>query len=113
MISINDSFDGSSIALRVGEMIEITLTENASTGYRWTAPADRHLDVGDVLREVQTEPAGQNFRPGMPGVRRFHFEALGAGNTELQLEYRRPWAASAMAVRTFRLRVEVRAADGS
>jgi inhibitor of cysteine peptidase len=110
MISIDDSFDGRSITLSVGEMIEVTLTENASTGYRWAAPVDRHLDGDDVLREVQREPEAQDLRPGTPGVRRFHFEALSAGSTELHLEYRRSWESSAKVARTFQLRIKVRAA---
>ena len=113
MISIDDSFNERAVAVRAGETIEVTLAENASTGYRWIVSSDRGSRLDDALREVGQTAQAEGTRPGMPGVRCFRFEALAAGYAELQLEYRRTWEMAAEPARTFRLRVEVRAVDGS
>ena len=107
MIQVDDSFDGRSVVVHAGEMIEVTLAENASTGYRWSLPPARRSKWSPTLRELEEVAEARGTRPGMPGVRRLYFEAAVEGNAELELEYRRSWQTSAKPARTFRLRVEV------
>lgn len=109
MIQLDDSFDGRSIVVDTGELIELALTENASTGYRWIFSSERSSKWSPALRMVEEATQAQATRPGLAGVRRLIFEATVAGSAELELEYRRPWEASGSPARTFRLRVEVRA----
>jgi predicted secreted protein len=108
MVQIDDSFDGRSIAVHTGDVIEITLAENASTGYRWTLPPTSTSGWSPTLRQIEQTVETQSTRPGMPGVRRLYFEAAAAGDAELELEYRRSWETSAKPARTFRLRIKIR-----
>jgi inhibitor of cysteine peptidase len=110
MPALDESFNGRSVTLRVGEGIEIALAENASSGFRWGPPPGRPATSSPILREVDETFAAPGRRPGMPGVRSFRFAALAPGSADLELEYRRAWQASAPAARGFRLRVEVLAA---
>jgi inhibitor of cysteine peptidase len=107
MIQVDDSFDGRLVELKVGEMIEITLNENVSTGYRWILPLKLRSKWRPTLRQVKETPQARSTQPGTPGVRCLYFEALREGKGEVQLEYRRSWEALAKAARTFRLRFEV------
>lgn len=107
MRALDESFDGRSVTLRVGEGVEIALAENASTGFRWGPPPGRPATSSPILREVDEIFAAPGQRPGMPGVRSFRFETVAPGSADLELEYRRAWQASAPAARRFRLRVEV------
>jgi predicted secreted protein len=107
MIRIDESFDGRTIAIRVGEIVEIALAENASTGYRWdfSSVRERWASTLHVLEESAGVP---DTRPGIPGTRRLVLEALVPGKAELEFEYRRPWQRSSPAARTFRVVIEVR-----
>jgi predicted secreted protein len=114
MIELDESFDGRSVTLRVGDRIELALAENASTGYRWSPPSGRDSAGSSALREIDETFAAPGQRPGMPGapgIRHLYFEAVTAGSADLELEYRRSWQPSAQAARTFRLRIEVLAED--
>ena len=103
MITVDDSSNGQEVVLHAGEVLKISLSQNASTGYSWTV----HVKP-EILRESQGEstdaPKGP---PGSPGVRYFYFEAVGQGSGELDLEYRRSWENAAQPARTFKLRVRV------
>lgn len=114
MIQLDESFDGRTVTVRVGERIELALAENASTGYRWSARPARSLASSPALREIDetfAAPGQRSGMPGAPGIRRFCFEAVTAGSADLEFEYRRAWQPSAQAARTFHLRVEVLAAE--
>ena len=114
MMQLDESFDGRSVTLRVGERIELALAENASTGYRWRPAPARRSAWGPALRAIDetfAAPGQRPEKPGAPGIRRLYFEAVTAGSADLELEYRRSWQPSAQAARTFRLRIEVLAED--
>ena len=104
MIAVDDSSNGREVILHIGQVLKISLNENASTGYRWTVPVKP-----EILRESEGEttdaPKGP---PGKAGVRHFYFEAVRLGSGELEMEYRRNWEHAATPARTFKLRVQVR-----
>ena len=103
MIAIDDSSNGREVVLHPGQVLKITLNENASTGFKWTVPVKPN-----VLRESEGEtteaPKGP---PGKAGVRHFYFEAVAKGSGELEMEYRRNWEDASSPARTFKLRVQV------
>jgi inhibitor of cysteine peptidase len=103
MIAVDDSSNGHEVVLHAGEVLKISLSQNASTGYSWTV----HVKP-EILRESQGEsPDPPKGPPGSPGVRHFYFEALGQGSGELELEYRRSWEQGVQPARMFKLRVQV------
>lgn len=110
MIQLDESFDGRTVTLRVGDRMELALAESASTGYRWRPAPSPRLASSPALREIDESFAAPDKRPAMPGasgIRYIYFEAVGAGNADLEFEYRRAWQASTPAARSFRLRVEI------
>ena len=84
--------DGAPVAMRVGQVLEIALMANASTGYQWEFTAD-----GAPVLSRTTGPATpppMDTQPPMPGassIARWWFRADKAGDTTVRLVYRRPW----------------------
>ena len=108
MIRLDESFDGGSVTLRVGQRIDLALAENASTGYRWHPARPCPPVASPALREIAEAFAAPGRQmPGASGIRLIYFEAVSAGNADLEFEYRRAWQAPA--ARSFRLRVEIHA----
>lgn len=107
-MQIDDSYHGREVSLQVGDTLAITLSENLSTGFRWTIPPELRPRFGNVLRESEEKAQGEAAPPGKPGSRTLLFEAVAAGTGELELHYRRPWETGAAPARTFQLRVQVR-----
>jgi len=111
IVQADHSFDGRQIELHVGEALEVSLSENASTGFRWiTSPESAHK-FEKILQEGKPSAEGTGGLPGKPGVRRFYFEAIGPGKVGLELHYRRPWEADKPPARKFKLRIRVRPAS--
>jgi inhibitor of cysteine peptidase len=111
MVHVNDSFNGRQIELHVGETLEISLSENASTGFQWiTAPESAHK-LDRILHQAESAVKGADNPLGKPGVRRFYFEAFEPGAVELELDYRRPWETAKPPARKFKLHIRVRSAS--
>jgi predicted secreted protein len=110
MIQVDESFDGREVVLHSNEMLEVRLSENAATGYRWGMPPDLNANWATTLRETGDTLESPGPTPGKPGTRVLRFEAIQPGKAELVLEYRRSWEDSAKPARSFRLRVKVEAA---
>lgn len=105
-VRVSERFDGRSVQLVRGQDLLLTLPSNPTTGYGWQVGA---LDPG-VLKESQV-PQQILGRGGLgaAGVTQFRFQAVGAGRTTLQLNYRRGFeAASIPPVKRFTLQVLVR-----
>lgn len=101
-ITVTEHDDGGRIQVRVGDLIELRLPENASTGYRWTLD---HLDarlfeVGDTGAEY---PEG---RIGSGGQVSFHITIVAAGNGTLALRCWRPWEGESGVLKRFAVEVD-------
>jgi inhibitor of cysteine peptidase len=84
---LTDADSGSEVAVSVGDLIEVSLEENPSTGYRWevvSPPAMIELTDDDYL-EPDTDAVGA------PGTRELRFEATAEEAGILRLEYIRPF----------------------
>jgi len=72
-----------------GETFQVMLPGNATTGFRWEfTPAPANTDMVELVSstyEASTKSAGA------PGLHKFQFLALRAGQTELIFAYRRSW----------------------
>lgn len=101
---ITEADAGRSIAARVGDLLEITLPGNQTTGFQW--------DVEDVNSTI-LQPSGEpEFEPpssavGRAGQISLRFAAVGAGQTELKLVYQRPFEKDVLPARTFEITVTV------
>jgi inhibitor of cysteine peptidase len=103
MLSFSETDDGRTAEIRVGETVQVTLPENASTGYRWTV--DR-LDA-DIVRQLSAESHNAAKAIGAPGTIVFTFEAVKAGTGEIALKYWRSWEGDASIAKRFRIRLSV------
>jgi predicted secreted protein len=100
---VDESANGETVELGIGETLEIRLPENRTTGYRWQIEAGGQA-VGSLESDAYEAAAGP---PGRGGTRVLSFKAERPGEGEIRLAYRRPWEEGAPPARTFALRVRV------
>jgi predicted secreted protein len=86
-----------------GEIITIALTENASTGYSWTATYD--MSALSLLSTSSSYP--DTGLVGSPGTVTFRFKALSAGQEDIVFNYARPWETGVAPIerRTYRVTI--------
>ncbi len=103
MRQVDENHNGQEIRLSPGEILEICLGENRTTGFRWV------MESGGVpaciLAEDRYEPSA--LTPGAGGVRRWQFRAAQTGEGRIEMCYRRPWETRGAAGRIFALRIVV------
>jgi predicted secreted protein len=93
------------VGLEVGDMLEVVLPANLSTGYLW--------EVGFYNQSV-LKPYGEpeifstSTNPGQEESQRLHFEAIGEGETQLVLLYRRSFEEEDVNQLTFQVDVTVK-----
>jgi inhibitor of cysteine peptidase len=104
--NVTDADNEHAVILAVGDTLVVSLATTPGTGFGWKMA---ELD-GKMLRAVGTPEVIPNAHPmpGAPATQVFHFQAVGAGSTGLELDYLRPWEKSAAPARTFHLGVTVR-----
>ena len=104
IVKVTEENNGSTVDLDIGDRLEITLESNPTTGYQWET-------IGDIssylhqLGEPVYEPSGE--RIGSGGKTIFTFEAIGAGQTRLELVYRQSFDKETPPTKTFGLTVIV------
>jgi predicted secreted protein len=78
--------DQTEIAVDVGEVFEIVLGGNFTTGYRWEV-----TQSPDAISLVSDEMRAGGEAPGAAGTQHFQFKATSGGRFSLEFSYRRPW----------------------
>jgi inhibitor of cysteine peptidase len=103
MLEVNEAHNGSEVEVGVGESLELRLSENPTTGYRWQVQSPGN----PVLRlEADSyEPAREGYGAG--GVHRWVFQSVQVGTAHLQIDRRRNWEQKA--VETFKVTIRVTA----
>ena len=102
--------NGRTLKVKVGDVIQVKLKSNRTTGYSWalTGKTDaKVLKTGEVEYKVDEHPAGM---VGVGGNDFCTFTALAPGKTEIALGYARPWEKDKEPAQAFKLTVEVEAA---
>jgi inhibitor of cysteine peptidase len=101
---IDEASAGHTVALAVGETVELRLKENPTTGYRWQmrqdgAPACRVVE--DFA--VPDDPAV----PGRGGVHVWRIEGVRAGDGQVSLAAQRAWEAALPPTTSFAVDIRV------
>ena len=102
--------------LAVGQVLEIALEGNASTGYAWEFVSDGAPQLQRVVRAAPVAPANAAAATegprmvGSPSTSRWQFRATEPGETEVKLVYRRPWEKDRAPEREAAYKVVVQAA---
>jgi inhibitor of cysteine peptidase len=106
VLSADDN--GSQVELAPGQVLEVTLASNPTTGYSWeVSEVDEAVltQVGDV--EFREAPKEDEQTVGVGGTETFRFSSA-AGDTTLALVYHRPWEKDVEPLETFTVQVAVR-----
>jgi inhibitor of cysteine peptidase len=109
MLRADESYNGRTVNLAAGQLLEISLGENPTTGYRWRlveAATATHSSKCVLVKDLY-EP-GHARVAGQGGTHRWQFQAAESGACTLELEYRRSWQKGVSPERTFRIHVEIR-----
>ena len=100
--------NGSQVQLASGQVLEVTLDSNPTTGFRWeVSEVDGAVltQVGEA--EFQEAPKDSEEMVGVGGTETFRFSSA-AGETTLTLVYRRPWEEGVDPLESFTVEVEVK-----
>lgn len=103
-VTIGAADDGGRVQLVVGQMLDVALGGNPTTGYLWM--------VDTIDRAVLRETGEWEFVPdsdavGAGGLVTLHFRAFAPGVTELKLSNRPSWEPESAAYETFAVQVIV------
>ena len=103
MLSLAERDSGRTVDVRVGEKLQISLPENASTGYRWEI---------DQCDEEFIEPLGSEAHYSGPAVGSggetvFSFQGKKAGTGGIALKNWRRWEGDSSVVARFVLTLRV------
>jgi inhibitor of cysteine peptidase len=103
--TVTDAEKGGVIALKSGDVLEVRLSSNPSTGYRWSLHPNSTplLVLLDESSTKQTEPG-----VGRPIFQVFRFQAKQRGKGVLLLHYVRSWEKPSDDERRFDLNVSIR-----
>ena len=102
--------NGKTLKVKVGDVIQVKLKSNRTTGYSWALTGKNDAKVlksGEVEYKVDEHPAGM---VGVGGNDFCTFTALAPGKTEISLGYARPWEKDKEPAQAFKLTVEVEGA---
>ena len=101
MLQLDERSNGSEIKLASSDILEICLSENRTTGYRWLLESSGEVCV--LLSD--------SFKPGHatgePGEHCWKFRAERAGSGAIELSYRRTWSGEKAAAGAFTITLEV------
>ena len=103
MLKVDQTSNGGAVELPVGEMLEISLPENRTTGFKWNVKSSGEPIC--ALLDDRYEP-GRSIGEG--GEHRWQFQANQAGSADIELLYRRSWEGK-KAARKFTIHVRVHA----
>jgi len=101
---VTESDKGATVHLRAGEVLEVRLKSNPSTGFMWYVEP-KSTPLLKLAGQSQTEPAGSAV--GKPIVQFFRFQTEKSGDGILLLHYVRSWEKPAPGEEQFDLRVVV------
>jgi Predicted secreted protein len=102
---ITEADAGRQIELHAGDMLELTLPANPTTGYQWETS-----DLDSAILRPVGEPT---FKPssnavGSAGQVTLRFEAVGVGQADLKLILHRPFEKDVAPIQTFEATVIVK-----
>ncbi len=104
-VKLTEQDAGRTIEIRVGELLEVILKGNPSTGYMWDVES---VDPNILKPADQLEFQADSKLIGSPGKLTLRFEATHAGRTPLKLIYHRPWEKSVKPIEIFEVTVVIR-----
>lgn len=107
-VALDARDNGSQVELAPGQVLEVTLESNPTTGYSWeVSEVDGAVLAQEGESEFREAPKEGEEMVGAGGTETFRFSST-AGKTTLTLVYRRSWEEGVDPLETFSVRVVVR-----
>jgi len=103
MLSLAETDNGRTVDVRLGDTVQVTLRENATTGYRWAI--DRYDE--EFVEVLKSEPHYTANTIGVGGTVAFTFQGRKAGTGEVVLKNWRHWEGDSSVTSRFRFRLRV------
>lgn len=91
MLVLSRGENGKTVAVESGQRFAIELDSNPGTGYKWSWIIKPDPDLIKLEEEFHRPRCGSMLLIGGSGVDVWTFQAIKAGCTTLEIEYRRPW----------------------
>ena len=107
-VTVNEANNGSSIELRVGQTLVLTLESNPTTGYEWSYNGQSDSNITQQGEAVFAANHAEKGWVGGGGVERWTFLAIKPGSETLNFEYKRPWEKDIEPVRTVFFHVKIK-----
>ena len=104
-LRVDDTENGATMTVKVGDIIQVVLKGNPTTGYTWTAALSEQ-DASILEQMGEYGYVSDSDLIGSGGTFTFRFRALKAGEATLKLVYSRPWE-SVPPLETFSMTVKV------
>ena len=102
---ITDADNGGSVHLRMGDILEVHLRSNPTTGYMWHV----HPKSTRLLRLVgQSQTQAREPGVGRPLLQVFRFQAVAIGDGVLLLHYIRAWERQLSYEEQYSVRISIR-----
>ena len=107
-VALDAEDNGNQVELSAGQVLEVTLESNPTTGYSWeVTEVDEAVLTQVGESEFQEAPKEGEEMVGVGGTETFRFSSA-AGKTTLTLVYHRPWEKDVDPLETFSVDVMVR-----
>lgn len=103
-LTMQDS--GRTLVLKPGDSFRIALQSNPTTGFSWIEAGKTAPEVIRLTAKRFVSAQKQKELVGAPCETEFIYKAVGAGETEIRLNYKRSWEKVAPA-KTFMLKISV------
>jgi inhibitor of cysteine peptidase len=102
MVTLTQQDNGRRVPVQVGDLVEIHLAENATTGYRWA------LDSNDakVVKLGDATAGYPNAAVGSGGEAIFRLEVVGVGSSTLSLKCWRHWEGVGSIIQRFAVTID-------
>jgi predicted secreted protein len=102
---VSDADKGGTVQLKAGDMLEVHLKSNPTTGYMWYV----HPRSTPLLKLTgQSQTQAQQPGVGRPIIQVFRFQAVAAGEGVLLLRYVRAWEKPMPSEEQFDLHISIR-----
>ena len=101
---VDETFNGRTVEVMLGQTIEVLLNENPTTGFRWQLTSDG--SPACAIIDDQFKPLVRP--PGGGGQHLWRFSVLRPAEGDIELRYVRHWEVAKEATRTFRIHIQVK-----
>jgi len=104
-IKINADDNGTTIEMKKGETLVLSITGNPTTGYTWEIES---VDQNILQSAGEADYKSDSMLIGSGGTYKFKFTALNPGSTPLKLKYWRSFDHDNPPVETFEVKIVVK-----